>query len=81
MATSLNPECLPEANNIAHINADNFSVYRDTIRQGVIEGRLWLRALVTIHISLSAWDTCKGSTLPSGTSEIRFSEKRTTAMG
>jgi hypothetical protein len=81
MAMPLNPQRVPGATTLAYFNLDNLKIFRDTYRQGVIETRLFLDALLQLQIPPSALGACKGPTLPQGTAAYRFTDKRLTLMG
>ncbi|MBU54181.1 MAG: hypothetical protein CL920_36250 [Deltaproteobacteria bacterium] len=81
MAMPLNPERVPGANALAYFNLCNMKIFRDTYRQGLIEVRLFLDALLRLKISPDVRKACKGPSLPPGASAYTFSAKRLTLMG
>ena len=54
---------------------------RDTFRQGVIEQRLLLDALLAVKIDPSVLAACVGPTLPAGETAFRFAEDKVVAQG
>jgi hypothetical protein len=77
----VNPERLPGASEIAYLNIDNLKAFRDTFRQGVIEQRLLLDALLELTIAPELVAACEGPELPAGETAYRFSPERLAAMG
>jgi hypothetical protein len=80
-ALPVNPERLPGASEIAYLNLDNLKAFRDTFRQGVIEQRLLLDALLELTIDPAIVAGCDGLSLPAGETAYRFSLERLGAMG
>jgi len=80
-AMPVNPERLKGASDIAYLNLKNLKAFRDVFRQGVIESRLFLDALLRVKIDPKALGTCTGPTLPKGETHFRFSDKRLVLMG
>jgi hypothetical protein len=54
---------------------------RDTFRQGIIEQRLFLDALLHLQIAPSILDGCAGPSLPSGATSYHFDSARVVAQG
>ncbi len=80
-AHPLNPERLPGASSYAYLNFVNPKVFRDTFRQGVIEQRLYLDALLRLRIPPAALAGCQGPTLSASQDAFRFADSRVMAMG
>jgi hypothetical protein len=80
-AMPLNPERLPGASETEYINFKNLAALRDTFRQGVIEERLFIRALANVRIDPSVIAGCSGPTLPAGATTFKLSEAKLLAMG
>ncbi len=77
----VSPDRLPGASEIAYLNLDNLKAFPDTFRQGVIEQRLLLDALLTLEIAPSAVAACTGLSLPAGAASYRFAPAPVFAMG
>jgi hypothetical protein len=80
-ALPVNPERLPGASEIAYINLANLAVMRDLFRQGSLEQRLFLSALLELSISPEVVSTCTGLALPSGETGHKFRAEPVLAMG
>jgi len=80
-AHPVNPERLPGASDTAYLNFDNLAAFRDTFRQGVIEQRLYLDALLELEITPELVSDCEGLALPTGETAFRFSPAPIMAMG
>ncbi|MEM6789031.1 MAG: hypothetical protein AAF928_13630 [Myxococcota bacterium] len=82
-AHPVNPERLgdPDASDIAYLNLGNVSAFRDTFRQGIIEQRLYLDALLDLELDPSLLDECTGMSLPAGASHYRIDPQPVMAMG
>lgn len=80
-AMPLNPERLPGASELAYINPMNLACLRDTFRQGVIELRLLLEALLKLNIEPSVVAGCSGPTLPSGATGFAFDPEKVVVTG
>lgn len=80
-AHPVNPERLPGASSIAYLNFFNLGAFRDTFRQGVIEQRLYLDALLALEIDPDVLVGCAGPTLPDGADAFRFDAANVVAMG
>lgn len=78
-ALPVNPERLPGAAEIAYINLANLAVMRDLFRQGSLEQRLFLSALLELSIPQDA--VCSGVLLPAGATAHKFSAEPVLAMG
>ncbi len=77
----VNPERLQGAGDTAYLNIGNFAALRDVFRQGVIEQRWLLDALLDIEISEAAVAGCAGPELPAGATGFKFDGSTVTAMG
>jgi hypothetical protein len=80
-AHPVNPERLPGASALAYLNFDNLAAFRDTFRQGVLEQRLYLDALLELRIDPTLVSACSGLSLPSGETAYRFASAPVMAMG
>lgn len=80
-AHPVNPERLPGASAIAYLNLLNPKALRDTFRQGTIEQRLYLDALLALEIEPGLLTGCDGATLPAGASVFRLDPEPILAMG
>ncbi len=81
-AHPVNPQRVPGASAIEYLNFFNLSAFRDTFRQGVIEQRLYLDALLAMRMdpALVAQD-CPNLTLPDGVQAVTFDPDTVVAMG
>lgn len=81
-AHPVNPERVPGASAIAYLNFLNLSAFRDTFRQGVIEQRLYLDALLDLRIDPElVAEACPDLTVPAGASAVFFDPDTVVAMG
>ena len=80
-ALPVNPERLPGASDTAYLNFLNLPAMRDTFRQGVIEQRLFLDALLALQLPPSLLAGCTGAALPAGQSAFHFDASSTVAQG
>jgi len=80
-AHPVNPERVPGAGEIEYLKFDNLAAFRDTFRQGVIEQRLLLDALLELEIEPELLDGCDGPSLPGGAAAYRFASQPVLAMG
>lgn len=82
-AHPVNPERLgdPGASSIAYLNLDNLRAFRDTFRQGIIEQRLYLDALLELEIDPATVAGCTGMTLPAGATSYKIDPQPVMAMG
>jgi hypothetical protein len=80
-AFPVNPERLPGASDIAYINLANLAVMRDLFRQGALEQRLYLSALLELSIAPDVVAACTGMALPSGETAHKFRAEPVLAMG
>lgn len=80
-ALPVNPERLPGATEQEYLNLKNVTAMRDTFRQGVIEQRLLLDALLAIKIDPSVLAGCTGPELPAGETAFRFAEEKIVTQG
>lgn len=79
-ALPVNPERLPGAEETAYLNFNNLAAGRDTFRQGVIEQRLFLKALQGLTIDPATVAAC-GLTLPAGETSYHFKTDVVYAQG
>ncbi|MCB9539069.1 MAG: hypothetical protein H6704_22805 [Myxococcales bacterium] len=80
-AHPVNPERLPGASGIAYLNFNNLAAFPDTFRQGVIEQRLYLDALLALRLDPAVVAACDGPTLPAGADAFFFRAAPVVAMG
>ena len=80
-ALPANPERVPGATEQEYLNFNNLAAFRDTFRQGVIEQRLLLDALLDLRLSPSVFANCSGPSLPNGTSHYFFDADHIMAQG
>lgn len=71
----ISPERVPGAGDFDYVNVNNLVAVRDTFRQGIVESRLVLSALLRARIAPSALGACTGPTLPAGEVAFRFAER------
>ncbi|MBO6939175.1 MAG: hypothetical protein JJ863_29665 [Deltaproteobacteria bacterium] len=76
----LSPDRLPGAAATEYLNLENLAAFRDTFRQGVLEQRLMLDALIALEIDPSEI-SCDGAELPAGETMIRFDPDSLVALG
>jgi dienelactone hydrolase len=80
-ALPVNPDRLEGADDIAYLNLDNVSAFRDTFRQGAIEQRMFLSALLDLKIDpATVGAACTEATVPAG-DKFRFDPEKVAAMG
>jgi len=89
-ALPVNPERLPGAGETAYLNLENPAAMRDTFRQGVIEQRLLLKAMLSLTIDPAMVANCPTTvdgapaalpTLPSGATQFKFDADHVIAQG
>jgi len=80
-AHPVNPERVPNATAIEYINLTNLKAFRDTFRQGIIEQRLYLDALLRLELPSDLVEACDGASLPDGVGAGRFDPDTVYAMG
>ena len=80
-AHPVNPERLPGATATAYLNFNNLKSFRDIFRQGAIEQRLYLDALLRLEVDPATIAECTGLSLPEGQSVYRFDPASVVAMG
>jgi len=81
-AHPVNPERVPGASSIAYLNFQNLAAFRDTFRQGVIEQRLYLDALLDLRIDpADLAEACPNLSLPAGEDAVYFDPDTVVAMG
>jgi len=64
IAMPINPERVPGASGLTYITPSNLPAYRDTIRQGVLDARLGLDALLRLEVAASALQSCETVSTP-----------------
>lgn len=77
----VSPDRLPGASDIAYLNLDNLAAFPFTFRQGVIEQRMLLDALLDLAIEPATVSACAGLSLPAGETHFRFAADPVLAMG
>ena len=77
----LSPDRLPGAAATEYLNLQNLGAFRDTFRQGVLEQRLLLDALLDLAIDPAALGACEGVRLPEGATHVRFDPDSLVALG
>lgn len=80
-AHPISPDRVPGATDYAYLNFNNLSMFRDLYRQGVIEQRLYLDALLSLEIAPEVLAGCEGPSLPEGVSAYRFDPDSVVALG
>jgi hypothetical protein len=80
-ALPVNPERLPGASEQEYLNLKNVVAMRDTFRQGVIEQRLLLDAMLDIKIDPAVLAACTGPELPPGETAFRFATDKVVTQG
>lgn len=80
-AHPVNPERVPGALEIEYLKFDNLAAFRDTFRQGVIEQRLYLDALLELELPPDVLAGCDGPSLPPGQPSYRFAAEPVLATG
>jgi hypothetical protein len=80
-ALPLNPERLPGAMELEYLNLNNLAAFRDVFRQGILEQRMFIRALQTVTIPPDVVSACQGLSLPAGETAYRFNTTPLLAQG
>lgn len=80
-ALPVNPERLPGASEQEYLNLKNVPAMRDTFRQGIIEQRLLLDAMLAMKIDPSVLAGCLGPELPAGETAFHFAADEVVAQG
>jgi len=80
-ALPVNPERVPGASETAYLNFANLGAGRDLFRQGVIEQRLFLKALLALRIPPATVAACAGLSLPAGATDYQFDGSHIYAQG
>jgi hypothetical protein len=73
-ALPISPERVPGAQDIDYVNVDNLIATRDTFRQGILESRMLLSALLRARIPAGVLAGCAGPSLPDGETAYRFAD-------
>lgn len=84
MATSalpISPERVPGASSFDYLNFGNLPALRDNFRQGIIEQRLFMRALSKLTIDPATVSACSGMSLPAGATAYKLDTTPILAMG
>lgn len=77
----LSPDRLPGASATEYLNLENLAAFRDTFRQGVLEQRMMLDALIALEIDPATLAACDGPELPPGETAFRFDPESLVALG
>lgn len=80
-ALPVNPERLPGASEQAYLNLKNVVAMRDTFRQGILEQRLLLDAMLKVKIDPAVLAGCMGPGLPAGETAFHFDPAKVVAQG
>ena len=80
-ALPVNPERVVGASDFEYLNFANLSAFRDTFRQGVLEQRLLIDALLELRVDPESLEACSGLSLPEGVESYRFDPEPLVAMG
>ena len=80
-ALPVNPERVSGASDFEYLNFNNLAAFRDTFRQGVLEQRLLLDALLSLKVSPEIVAQCEGMSLPEGHDAYAFSAAPVFGMG
>jgi hypothetical protein len=80
-ALPISPERVPGAAEIDYVNVNNMIATRDTFRQGIVESRMLLSALLSAQIPASVLAACAGPTLPAGETTFHFDPAHVHAQG
>jgi hypothetical protein len=65
----------------AYLNFENLAAFPSTFHQGVIEQRLFLKALKTLEITSAQFDGCANVSLPQGATAFKFDPDQLVGMG
>jgi len=76
----LSPDRLPGAGAIEYLNFQNLAAFRDTFRQGVLESRLLLSAVLELEVEPAIVEAC-GLSLPDGASRYAFDPEKVVVSG
>ncbi len=80
-ALPLSPDRLPGASSIEYLNFENLAAFPDTFRQGVIEQRLLLDAILGLEVTPETLGACALPPLPEGVTAYRFDPESVAGMG
>lgn len=80
-ALPISPERVPGATDYDYINVNNMVAMRDTFRQGILESRIVLSAVLAARIPPSVVAACAGPTLPAGETTFHFDPAHVHAQG
>ena len=80
-ALPVNPERLPGASETAYLNLNNPKSFRDIFRQGLIEQRLFIKALSKLEIPAELVADCTGVSLPAGATSYKYDVSKLIAQG
>lgn len=76
-----NKERVPNGPADDQVNPNNLAALGHTFRQGVIESRLYLSALLALRIPANIVASCTGASLPSGVTAAKFDEQHVYMTG
>lgn len=77
----VSPDRVPGASDTEYVNFDNLGNFTFLFRQGVIEQRMFISALLDYHLPPAVLTSCSGVTLPGGATDIFFDAGRFYAGG
>ena len=80
-ALPVNPERLPGASETAYLNLNNLPSGRDVFRQGILEQRMYLDALLKLEIDPALLASCTGVSLPAGATKYKLNPKAVYGQG
>jgi hypothetical protein len=78
-AHPVSPERVPGASETAYLNFKNLAAFRDTFRQGIIEQRLYLDALLALRVPTELLADCDG--FSNAGAEVFFNPEALLAQG
>jgi len=81
VALPINPERLPGAASTAYLPLGNIAALRDNVRQGLVEQRLLIDAVLRLRLDPAALAGCAGPTLPAGVAAHQLDPQRLGLMG
>lgn len=80
-ALPISPDRVPTASDIEYLNFNNMKAFPYLFRQGVIEQRMYLDALLALRIDPALLSACSGPTLPGGATAFRFDADKVFGQG
>ena len=75
-ALPVSPDRVPGAGELTYLNFANLGNFTFLFRQGVIEQRMYLGALLGYHLPTAVLSSCAGVTLPGGATDVFFDPDR-----